>query len=1181
MIYTFGGCTLNTHLYTVQRAGQSIRLRPKVFQVLRYLLEHRERVVSKQELCEHVWAGVFISDATLESTLRAVRQALGDTGRTQRLIQTLPGYGYRFIAAVQERANAPAGTEREDGWELPDAMSMPAQDAPDVAPGPPPRGGQVDEPAPQEGPLLAGDSSHVGEWKVVTVLCCALTGAPPEREARYRQLHDLYILARDAVQGYGGTLQPVVGDQVLAVFGAPVAQEDHAHRAVLAALALQRRVREANIERKAQLGGLLAVRLGLHTGVMAVGGLEDALATAGAVVGDAVALHVQATPGMILCSEATARLVRGVVRVAAVGPVSEMGQPTSGLVYTVRARRGPSRSLVRREQRAWSPFVGRQRELATLHALLARVREGRGQVVGIMGEPGIGKSRSVYEFHRSLREHSVTYLACRCLSHTTTTPYQPIRELLRQTCGLLEGDAPEVATSKVRATLKEVGSAAESWTPYLLQVLGLPTAAEAFATLSPQAVRARTVDVLVQLALHSARRRPLVLEVENVHWIDPSSEEVIGALVARIMAARILLLLTYRPGRPPWIDRSYATQLALTALDPQDSRRVVQAISGTRSLPEGILETILVRAERHPLFLEELAHTVVEQADSSQPSGVPATLQAVLAARIDRLMPDVKRLLQVAAVSGKDIPVPLLQALVKMPEEVLQRTLYHLQAAELLCEMTSDATQTVTFKHVLIREAAYQSLFEETRQQVHRQIAHMLVERFPQTEETEPERLAHHYTEAGLPDQAIAYWKRAGQYALDRSAYTEAVAHFSRGLEVLTMLPKTTEHVQREIDLLALLGPALMATKGYAAPEVVETYARARELCQQMGETPSLFPVLRGLWGFYYVRAELQTAHALGEQLLRLAHALHDPLRLVVASYTVGATLFNRGEFLEARTHLERGTHGYASVTRHPDHTLSIDHGLACLLEISWALQLLGYPDQALRNSRDALRLAQEMAHPLSAAAALSRTAKLHQFRREPRAVQELAEALIALSTEQGFSFWLGLGREQRAWALVEQGQEEAGVKLFCEILAANRAAGREVALPYQLGLLAEAYGKIGQAEEGLRTVGEALAFMEKTGERFCEAELHRIKGELLLQGDRGQHPSEAETSFSRALEIARRQQAKWWELRAAMSLSQLWHRQGKCQAAHQLLMEIYGWFAEGFDTADLQEAKALLDSCT
>lgn len=796
----------------------------------------------------------------------------------------------------------------------------------------------------------------------------------------------------------------------------------------------------------------------------------------------------------------------------------------------------------------------------------------------MVGEAGIGKSRLVAEFCHSLQDRRLTYLTGRCLSYGSAAPYLPLLDLLRHYCGIMEDDGPEGITTKVYRSLQEVGLPLATWAPVFLSLLGLQESMHHLTALSPEARKARIITACVQLCLYGSRQRCLVLEIDDMHWSDASSEECLAELVERMAGVPILLMLTYRPGyRPAWLNKSYTTQMVLPPLDSQDSHRVMQAISGTLSLPASTCEAILARADGNPLFLEELAHTVVEEGRASPHAVLPTTLQAVLSARIDRLEPEAKRLLQIAAVIGRNSPLPLLQAASQIPMALFQQHIRSLQSAELLYESMWTTIPTVTFKHVLIQEAVYQSLLEGPRQQVHRQIARILIEQYPKMEETQPELLAHHYTEAGLSAQAIPYWKRAGQYALDCSAYPEAIARLHRGLMVLQTLPTNAENQQHELDLLVLHGPALMAMYGYAAPVVEATYTRARELCAQIGETPYLFPVLRGLWGFYFVRAELMTAHALGQQLLHLAHAFQDRSRLVVASYTVGAPLLHCGEFLEARTHLERGNHLSTTERGRQDNTISIDHSITCLLGTSWVLHILGYPDQALQKSHAALQLAREMGHPFGSAVALSWAARLHQFRREPQVVYELAEALVALSTEHGFALWLALGKEQQAWALLVQRRQGQGMVWLRETFAASHAAGRHLTHTYQAALLAEAYGHLDQAEEGLYIVTETLALAEKTTERFAEAELHRISGELVLQRHSEPDASQAERHFLHALGVAARQQARWWELRAAVSLSRLWQRQGKYQAARQLLSPLYEWFTEGFDTVDLQEARALL----
>jgi predicted ATPase len=505
--------------------------------------------------------------------------------------------------------------------------------------------------------------------------------------------------------------------------------------------------------------------------------------------------------------------------------------------------------------------------------------------------------------------------------------------------------------------------------------------------------------------------------------------------------------------------------------------------------------------------------------------------------------------------------------------------------AELLYQRGLPPQAHYLFKHALIQDTAYQSLLKSTRQQYHRQIAQVLAERFPETVETQPELVAHHYTEAGLRAQALPYWQKAGERATQRSAYVEAVAHLTKGLELLQTLPDTPERVQQELTLQLALNDALVTVKGYTAPEVEKTVTRARELCQQLGETPQLFPMLRRLFSFYFNRLELQTARELAEQEMRLAQSIQDSYLLSVAHQALGITLCRLGALASARLHLAQAIALYDPQT-HPRSTFgSADLRVDCLCFASSTLWHLGYPEQALQRSQEAVALAAGLSHPFSLATTLGHAALLNLFRRDEQVARERAEAVMTLSTEQGFPFWLAWGTILRGGALAAQGQGEEGLAQLRQGLAARRVMGAE-RLPYFLALLAEVYRQGGQAEEGLAVLAEALATVDKTGERFCEAELCRLKGELLLtqEGLRLQAVGhrekieEAEACFHKAIEIARRQQAKSWELRAVMSMSRLWQRQGKKDEARQMLAGIYGWFTEGFDTKDLQEAKALLE---
>jgi predicted ATPase len=470
-------------------------------------------------------------------------------------------------------------------------------------------------------------------------------------------------------------------------------------------------------------------------------------------------------------------------------------------------------------------------------------------------------------------------------------------------------------------------------------------------------------------------------------------------------------------------------------------------------------------------------------------------------------------------------------------------------------------------------------VLRSTRQRHHQRIAQVFETRFPGLCETQPELLAHYYTEAGLNAQAIPYWQRAGQRALGRSANLEAVAHLTKGLEVLATLPDTPEHAQQELVMQTTLGPALVAIKGQASPEVLQAYARARELCQRVGETPQLFQVLRGLWLFYLLRMELQTARELGEQLLTLAQRVGDPALLLEAHYALGTTLNYLGEFAATQAHYAQGIALYDPL-QHRSHAFryGLDSGVMYRIYGGVTLWWLGYPDQALRRSHEGLTLARELAHLYSRAVALLFATILHQLRWEEQLTQERAEELIALSGEHEFPQLLAGGRLLQGWALAEQGRGEEGMAQMRQGLAAWHATGAKVIRPYGLALLAAASAKAGRREEGLTLLAEALAVINDTGERRWEAELYRLQGELLLARATGQD-TEAETCFRQALDIARRQQAKSWELRAAMSLARLWQRRGKRADAHTLLASVYHWFTEGFDTADLQEAKALLEA--
>jgi class 3 adenylate cyclase/tetratricopeptide (TPR) repeat protein len=1161
MWYTFGDYILDIQRYELCRAGILLKLQPKVFELLTYLIQYRDRVVTRQELFDTLWPEQFVSDDALERLVVLARRAVGDSGRAQRVIKTVHGRGYCWVVPVEEHSLAPSGEALlTASTRVLGAVANPAVLHPVGA-----------------------------ERKQVTVLSCALSAVVTQAESLdpetlYAIRQRLFTLAQREVQRYGGTIQHFVDNGFLAFFGASVAQEDHAQRAVLVALRIREQFQANRAELTLLPGHEPAVGMAVHTGEVIVGPIGADPRRIALAVGDTTQIVERllrlAEPGAILLSDTTGQLVGGAIRLEEIGPLQGPDTTRPQTAYKVLGRVSQSAGLGWQGRRMRRVFVGREREMSTLHALLAQVENGHGQVVGIAGEPGIGKSRLLYEFRQQVQHTSCSYLAGRCVSYGQATPYLPLLALLHQACGLTDSDTTEEVITKVRRSLQAVGMEPEEWGPYLLRLLGRAGHTAHFDTLSPQTLRARTFETLLQMQLHASHQRPLLLEVEDVHWIDPTSEEWLMALVERLAGAPLLLLLSYRAGyQPAWMGKSYATQLALQRLTADESRHIVRVVLQMRSGSEDLVQTIEAKGEGNPFFLEELAQAVVEQGDAHPTLVLPETVQAVLATRLDRLPPEAKTLLQVAAVVGREVSVPLLQAVTALAEAPLHQCLTRLQEAEFFYEARPVPELVYAFKHALTQEVAYQSLFRSTRQQYHRQIAELLVRQFPDMVETQPEVLAHHYTKAGLNEQAVPYWQRAGERAAARSAHREAVTHCTRGLEVLKLLPDTSVHAGYELGLHLALGASLLSLRGPSAPEMEPVWTRARELCEQVGDTAQLSKVLTGLSAFHGLRGQLQAALERAEDILWLAQRAHDDFLHCVAHYRMGFALFFRGVLVPARSNFEQAlaldaSQQYAS-QQYSDRELLggfQDHVVSCLSHLTLSLIVLGYPDQAVTRIREALTRAQEIAHPYSQVYALVHAVHVHELRREVQAVQEHVEAMIAICEEQEFTFWLAIGRLYRGWVLIAQGYGEEGVAQMRQGIPPSE----RLMAPYLRALLAEAHATRERTEEGWAVLAEVLDEVNQGKGRFYAAELYRLKGELLLR-QAMTNAQQAETCFQQALDLARQSQAKWWELRTAMSLSRLWQHQGRRDAACQLLAEVYGWFTEGFDTADLQEARALL----
>jgi class 3 adenylate cyclase/predicted ATPase len=1051
----------------------------------------------------------------------------------------------------------------------------------------------------------AGQIPHPSdaERRQLTVLFCDL--ADSTRLARQLDPEDLRAVVRayqetaaSVIQRYEGHIAQYLGDGLLVYFGYPQAHEDDAQRAVRTGLGLLVAMQARNTRLVQDQGVRLAVRIGIHTGPVVVGAIGSDDRREHLALGDtpnlAARLQGLAEPDTVVLSDTTARLVQGYFVCQDRGVHTLKGMDTPVRVARVVGESPAQSRLDVAAASGFTPLVGRETEVTLLRERWAQACDGLGQVVLLSGEAGIGKSRLV----RVLTEHVVAEgaprLTLHCSPYHTNSAFYPVIDHLQRLLHWHRDVSPEARLATLEQAIQAARLPLEEAVPLLAALLAVPLL-ERYPplTLSPQRQKQQTQEALVTWLLAETAQHPVLAVWEDLHWADPSTLELLGLLLDQVPTARLLLVLTARPEfRPPWGLRAHLTQLTLTRLARQQVEEMVLRVTGGKPLPAEVVQQIVAKTDGIPLFVEELVKTVLESglvredadryilAGPLPPLAIPATLQDALMARLDRLAA-VKEVAQLGAVLGREFPYALLRAVTPLEEPTLQQSLAQLVEAELLYQRGHPPQAIYVFKHALVQDAAYQSLLRSTRQQYHQRIARVLEAQFPALVDTQPELLAQHYTEAGLTAQAIGYWQQAGQRAGQRSTNLEAVAHLTKGLALLKTLPDSSMALQQELDMQVDLGLALMMLKSYGAPEVEQAYARARELCQHVGETPQLFPVLQGLWAFYFGRAAHQTARELGEQLLGLAQSVQDPALLLQAHRALGISLFYLGELAPGHAHLEQGAALY-DPQQHRALAFSAfqNPGVTCRCFAARTLWYLGFPDQALAQSQAGIRLAQDVAHPFSLAFALNIAAVVQQHRREERGVQERAEATIILAHEQGFPFYEAFGTMQRGWSLVAQGQHAEGIEQTRQGLAAYRATGSAVALPYGLALLAEAYATGGQVVEGLRVLAEAFALVDTQGERDYQAELYRLQGALLLaqEGTRPQE-REAEQCFHQAIEIARRQQAKSLELRAAVSLSRLWHQQGKHAEAHALLAPIYAWFTEGFDTADLQEAKALLET--
>jgi TOMM system kinase/cyclase fusion protein len=1051
-------------------------------------------------------------------------------------------------------------------------------------------------------PERDAQSSSLAERRRLTVMFCDLVGSTAlSGELDPEELHDLtrqyQRVCADVIGRHGGRVAQFLGDGLLVYFGYPIAHEDDAQRAVHAGLKIVAAISGLS----APLVKALQVRVAVHTGLAVVGHLgdgtdPDAMAIVGETPNIAARLQSIAEPGTVIISAPTYHLVEGFFHCRSLGTPALKGVAVPIELYSVLAESGIQSRFERAVASGLTPFVSRQAEVELLLQRLERAKEGAGQVVLLSGEAGIGKSRLIRVLKERATGEPVNQLAARCSPYYQDSALYPLVAFFQRFLQFQRDDTAETRLTTLERVLEYSGFPLSEFVPLFAALLSLPNDHRyPPPAMTPQRQKQKTFEAIVAWLLKAAQQCPTWVVVEDVHWADPSTLELLSLLIEQVSHSRLFVVVIFRSEfLPPWRSRSHVSSITLDRLPQAGIESMIGCLAGGKNLPPEVTREIAEKTEGVPLFVEELTRMVLEsgllreqdgryELTTSLPSlAIPSTLYESLMARLDRLG-TAKEVAQLAATIGKEFSYDLLRAVSSLDETRLTGALNRLVDAELLDQHLLSFQRSYSFRHALIRDAAYESLLRSKRRQYHGQIAAVLQKNFPEIVNANPELIAVHYTDAGLVEQAVSSWQRAGRRALERSANQEAIRHLTKGLDLLKLLPESPEHVQHELLMQTALGTALIATKGFPSQEVERIYARARQLCQQAGESPQLFPVLWGLWLFYTSRGKHIAARELGEQCLHLAESAGDTGLRVEAHHVLGVGLIASGGFAQALEHLEQAI-GIYDPQEHGSHAYIYGHDPAAvgLIHASWALWFLGYPEQALKRYREGQALAQKLDHPYTSATAAAFAAWFHQFCRNPQGVEESASAAITISSEHDFVFYRAMGLIMRGWALTERSQVLEGIAQMRMGLDAYRITGGEVLRPSFLSLLADAYGKAGQAEQALSVLAEAQAVADESEERWWQAELYRLKGELILkrggvQSSRHDDQDEAEGCFRQALAVARAQKAKSLELRAAMSLAGLWVQQSRRSEARYVMQEIFAGFTEGFDTPDLLEAKELL----
>jgi class 3 adenylate cyclase/tetratricopeptide (TPR) repeat protein len=1045
------------------------------------------------------------------------------------------------------------------------------------------------------GRLLSSEGP--AERRQLTVAFCDLVGWT--RMSEHWDPEELMGVVRayqqvctDEVDRHEGRVAQYLGDGVMIYFGDPTAHDDDAQRAVRTVLAILAGVK--NLSHGLQQEGRpeLSVRIGIHTGEAVVGEVGGETRRERLAVGEVPNLASRAQGladlNTIVMSEATYRLVKpyftykdlGAHRLKGLERLVQLYQVTGETEVQTRMQAAATVGIV--------PLVGRGKEAEFLRECWQRSRAGTGQVVLVRGEPGIGKSRLVEVLKGQLAGESYSLLECYCLAYEQHTAFAPLSHLLRRTLGFKREDSPQEKLSKLRTAMDGLGLDPKVTVPLLAPLVSI-TADAGYTPLALPPVRARqlTLEILTTWLLRATETSPVLLIVEDLHWMDPSSLELCSLVMGKQESSRMLMLLTYRPEfQAQWPSRGSLHELALTGLTEEESAALATHVAHNRTLPAEVLHEVVKRTDGVPLFIEELTKTILESgllkpvngsyelSGPLPPRAIPDSVQGSLRARLDRLG-GAKKLAQIGATIGRDFRHDLFQAVAKIGGVEIERDMGRLIDANLVIQNGVLPQATYSFKHALIQEEAYRSLPISDRPEWHQRIASVLTERFPEIAESSPELLAQHFTAAGFDRQASGSWQKAGQRSLERAANREAITHLGKALERLQNLQDTRERRETELGLQLSLMPAHMAIRGWASSEVEACCVRARELCIELNDHQRLVGALWGLWTVHFLRAELDEALDFAEQVLNMALGAGVKMLEVIGHHAVGFTKYFRGELVEAKEHATNGIRLFDMDTEGQIvQTFQISSTMALRFFYSAILWFLGKPEESWKEREKASSLIRDLNHKPSQAAFMSFELCFYLYSRDPKRMKQAVEGLMKLSKDEGFLLYVPVGMMYVGWALAEEGNTEEGLqqiergkKIYCDF--GNRIKYVEILVMY-----AEVLWKTGRTDDALRALEEGMNHANTSQERLFEPELYRIRGDILF--GQGNEPDAVE-ALDQAIEKARKQGAAMLELRAVTSKCRLWQSKGNKEEARGQLRQVYDSFTEGFDTKDLMEAKNLL----